>query len=373
MISRRSQRLDSSGIRKVFELAAKIENPINFSIGQPDFDVPEEAKEAAIEAIRRGLNRYTITQGIDELREAVLDQVEKTRGKRYHLSEVMITSGVSGGLMLALLSILDPEDEVIVFDPYFVMYKHLVHLLDGKAVVLSTYPDFGIPVAEVEKAITSRTKAIILNSPANPTGYVYTREDIEALVKVARKHDVLLISDEIYDGFVYDGDFVGPVGMYEKVLLLGGFSKTYAMTGWRLGYAVGPSDIIATMIKLQQYSFVCAPAPFQYAAIKALELDMQSYCDAYRRKRDMLYEGLKDVFNIVKPGGAFYMFPGLKKGNASQFVEMAIANKVLIIPGNVFSERDTHFRISFATRDEIILRGIEILRKLSEEYYAKIG
>lgn len=372
MISHRSKRLDSSGIRKVFELAAKIEDPINFSIGQPDFDIPEEAKEAAIDAIRRGLNRYTLTQGIDELREAVLQEVEKTRGKQYQMSEVMISSGVSGGLMLALLSLLDPGDEVIIFDPYFVMYKHLVHLLDGKAVILSTYPDFRLPIVEVEKAITSKTKAIILNSPANPTGYVYSKEDIQAIVEVAKRYDVLLISDEIYDGFVYEGNFVSPVGMYDKVLLLGGFSKTYAMTGWRLGYAVGPSDLIATMIKLQQYSFVCAPAPFQYAAVKALELDMSSYFAAYRKKRDIVYEGLKDCFDIVKPGGAFYMFPGLKFGNASEFVEMAIANKVLIIPGNVFSERNTHFRISFATKNEVLERGVEILRKLSEAYYGKV-
>ncbi|NPV37928.1 MAG: aminotransferase class I/II-fold pyridoxal phosphate-dependent enzyme [Brevinematales bacterium] len=372
MISNRSKRLDSSGIRKVFELAAKIENPVNFSIGQPDFDVPEEAKEAAIEAIRKGFNRYTLTQGIDELRHAVLEEVKRSRGKQYEISEVMITSGVSGGLMLALLSLLDPGDEVIVFDPYFVMYKHLVHLLDGKAVILSTYPDFRLPVGEVEKAITSRTKAIILNSPANPTGYVYPEEDIRAIVEVAKRHDILLISDEIYDGFVYDGKLSSPVGLYDKVLLLGGFSKTYAMTGWRLGYAVGPADLIATMIKLQQYSFVCAPAPFQYAAVKALELDMTPYFEAYRRKRDIIYEGLKDSFDIVKPGGAFYMFPGLKVGRASEFVEMAIARKVLIIPGNVFSERDTHFRISFATKDEVLERGVEILRGLSEEYYAKV-
>jgi len=372
MISNRSKRLDSSGIRKVFELAAKIEDPVNLSIGQPDFDVPEEAKEAAIEAIRRGLNRYTLTQGIEELRQAVLDEVNRTRKASYTSHEVMITSGVSGGLMLALLSVLDPGDEVIVFDPYFVMYKHLVHLLDGRAVIISTYPDFRLPVDQVEQAITPRTKAIILNSPANPTGYVYGVEEIRSIVEVARKHDILLISDEIYDGFVYDGKLASPVGLYDKVLLLGGFSKTYAMTGWRLGYAVGPADLIATMIKLQQYSFVCAPAPFQYAAVRALELDMTPYFQAYRRKRDIIYEGLQDVFDIVKPGGAFYMFPGLKYGRASEFVEQAIAHKVLVIPGQVFSERDTHFRISFATQDETLKRAVEILRHLGEVYYANL-
>ncbi len=368
MISKRSLKVDSSGIRKVFELAAKMENPINFSIGQPDFDVPEELKEVAIKAIRDGFNRYTLTQGVNELREKVLDYVEKTKGKKFEPNEVIITSGVSGGLMLALMSIVDPGDEIVFFDPYFVMYKHLTNLIDGVPVIVDTYPDFSISEDKLRNVISSRTKAIILNSPCNPTGYVYSKEDIEKVIKIAKERNILIISDEIYDGFVYDGEFISPAKMYDNVLILGGFSKTYAMTGWRLGYALGPAEIIAQMIKLQQYSFVCAPAPFQYAAVRALEYDTTSFREAYKRKRDLIYEGLKDSFDVVKPKGAFYIFPALKNGDASQFVELAIKNNVLIIPGNVFSEKNTNFRISFATKDEDIMRGIEILTKIAKSF-----
>ncbi|MGC8765856.1 MAG: pyridoxal phosphate-dependent aminotransferase [Brevinematia bacterium] len=368
MISKRSLKVDSSGIRKVFELAAKMQNPVNFSIGQPDFDVPEELKEVAIKAIREGFNRYTLTQGIDELRQKVLEYIEKTRQKKYAPGEVIITSGVSGGLLLALMSIVDAKDEIVFFDPYFVMYKHLVNLLDGKPVIVDTYPDFKISEEKLRKAVTERTKAIILNSPCNPSGYVYTKKDIETVIKVAKEKNILLISDEIYDGFVYDTEFLSPATFYDNTLILGGFSKTYAMTGWRLGYAVGKSELIAQMIKLQQYSFVCAPAPFQYAAVKALEYDTTPFRDAYRRKRDLIYNALKDDFNIVKPGGAFYIFPALKNGDVSRFVELAIKNNVLIIPGNVFSEQNTNFRISYAARDEDIMRGAEILCKLAKEF-----
>lgn len=368
MISKRAMKVDSSGIRKVFELAAKIENPVNFSIGQPDYDVPDNLKDVAIEAIKKGLNRYTLTQGISELRDKVLEQMHKTRGRKFNPNEVIIASGVSGALFLALLSIIDPGDEIIFFDPYFVMYKHLINLIDGVPVIVDTNPDFKIDPVKLAKAVTKKTKAIIINSPNNPTGYVYSKQDLEAVVKVAKENNILLITDEIYDGFVYDGDFISPASMYENILILGGFSKTYAMTGWRLGYAVGNSDVIAQMTKLQQYSFVCAPAPFQYAAVAALEMDTTSFKLAYKKKRDLIYEGLKDSFDIVKPGGAFYMFPRLKHGDASAFVEKAIENKVLIIPGNVFSELNQNFRISFATDENTLKRGIDILNRLAKEY-----
>jgi len=368
MISRRALMVDSSGIRKVFDLAAKLKDPVNLSIGQPDFDVPEELKEEAIKAIKKGFNRYTVTQGIEELRFKVLEHIEKTRGKKYELSNVIITSGVSGGLLLALFSIINPGDEIVFFDPYFVMYKHLVNLLDGKPVIVDTYPDFKISEEKLKNAVTDKTKAIILNSPCNPTGYVYTQKDIETIVKIARERNILLISDEIYDGFVYDERFISPVSFYDKVLILGGFSKTYAMTGWRLGYAVGDAELIAQMIKLQQYSFVCAPSPFQYAAVKALDFDTTPFRNAYKRKRDLVYEGLKEKFDVVKPGGAFYIYPALRKGSVDKFVELAISNNVLIIPGNVFSEKNTNFRISFAAKDEDILRGVDILNRIIDNF-----
>ncbi len=374
-ISDKSKIVDSSGIRKVFDLALKIKDPINLSIGQPDFDIPNIIKEEAIKAINNGLNKYTVTQGIEPLREKVVEFVNRKRGTKYNVDECMITSGVSGGLTLALLVILNPGDEIIFFDPYFVMYKHLTHLFGGKPIIVDTYPDFSLSNKKelIESVITERTKAIIINSPANPTGKVLTKEDIETVYEIAKKYDLLVISDEIYDEFIYDGKFFSISSIYpEKTILLGGFSKTYAMTGWRIGYALGPKEIIKEMIKIQQYTFVCAPSFAQYAALKALDVDMSEYILAYKEKRNMVYEGLKENFNVVKPEGAFYIFPSPKNLRISpkEFVEECVKEGVLIIPGDVFSERNTHFRLSFAADNRTIERGVEKINSLYKKFSA---
>jgi aspartate/methionine/tyrosine aminotransferase len=363
-VSRRALGVDASGIRKVFDLAAKMKDPINLSIGLPDFDVPDIAKTAAIDAIRAGNNRYTQTQGIAPLRERLRHDLSNELGR--DVGDVLITSGVSGGLFLAILSIIDPGDEAIFLDPYFVMYKHLLTLAGGKSVIVSTYPDFRFDPAKVEPLITPRTKMLMLNSPSNPTGVVLTEPEVRAAVELAEKHDLLLLSDEIYEPFMYDRSAPSPARLYERTLLLRGFSKSHAMTGWRLGYAAGPAEIIQQMTKLQQYTFVCAPAPLQHAALAALDVPMHEAVNAYRRKRDIVYNTLSKKFEIVKPEGAFYIFPKAPAGStATEFVAKAIENNVLIIPGNVFSEQDTHFRISYATTDERLKAGCEILNSLA--------
>jgi aspartate aminotransferase len=365
-VSQRARAVDASGIRKVFDLAARMKDPINLSIGLPDFDVPDIAKDAAIEAIKSGQNRYTQTQGIAPLRERLRADLSTELGR--DVGDVLITSGVSGALLLAMLSVVDPGDEVIFLDPYFVMYKHLVTMAGGKAVPVNSYPTFTFPAAEVEAAITSRTKLLMLNSPSNPTGVVMTEADVRAAVDIARRHDLLLLSDEIYEPFLYDmpRGLPSPAKIYENTLLLRGFSKSHAMTGWRLGYAAGPEPILAQMTKLQQYTFVCPPSPLQWAALKALDVDMRPAVEAYRHKRDIAVAGLAGKFELVNPQGAFYIFPKAPTGlTASEFVAKAIDNNVLIIPGNVFSERDTHFRISYATTDEKLKQGCEILSHLA--------
>jgi len=218
----------------------------------------------------------------------------------------------------------------------------------------------------VSAAITPRTKAIIFNSPGNPTGVVASEAEVRGLAELAAERNVVLISDEIYRAFCYDRPFISPAKYNPQTLVVDGFSKTYGMPGWRLGFAHGPSAIIHEMTKLQQYSFVCAPQPMQWAGAVAMDVDMTPHIEAYRRKRDMLVAGLADKYEVVQPGGAFYVFPRAPWGTATEFVASAIEqHQLLIIPGNVFSRRDTHFRISYAAADAVIERGIEALRKLA--------
>jgi len=288
--------------------------------------------------------------------------------EEYHHGDrdLFVASGTSGALMLALMVLLNPGDEVIVFDPYFVMYEALVKVVGGTVVIIETYPDFKIDLNRVADAITPRTKMIIFNSPANPTGAVADEATVRGLAQLAAERDVPLLSDEIYRAFCYDSPFVSPAKFNEQTLVIDGFSKSYGVPGWRLGFAHGPSDIVHEMIKLQQYSFVCAPHPFQCAAVAAMDADMSREIAAYRRKRDMIVAGLSGDYELVAPGGAFYAFPKLPWGTGMEFVGRAIEEyQLLIIPGNVFSGRDTHFRISYAAPDEVIERGIAALGKLA--------
>jgi aspartate aminotransferase/aminotransferase len=363
-IAERMQHIESSGIRRVFELARELKDPINLSIGQPHFDVPEPIKAAARSAIDRGANAYTVTQGIPELRDKI--RAEVARRYPHRDRDIVVTAGTSGGLSLAIQATVNPGDEVIVFDPYFALYPHLITLAGGRTVFVDTYPDFNIDIDKVRKALTPRTKAIIVNSPANPTGVVYSRDCLRDLAVLAAERRILLISDEIYSAFCYDSAFVSPAEFNEHVLVFDGFSKAYGMTGWRLGYAHGPGRIIHEMIKLQQFTFVCAPSMVQHAGVVARDFDVSEIVADYRRKRDLVHQGLRDQYELVRPGGAFYCFPKAPWGTAADFVAEAVKRNVLIIPGSVFSCLDSHFRISYAATDETLRRGISILSALAK-------
>jgi aspartate/methionine/tyrosine aminotransferase len=366
-ISDRCRAVDASGIRKVFDLGARLSDPINLSIGQPDFDVPEVAKAAAIDAIRAGRNGYTVTQGILELRERLGADLTREFGDIADCG-ILITSGVSGGILLSLMALLNAGDEVICADPYFVIYKHAVRLVGGVPVFYDSYPDFRLHPDRIEAAITPRTKILVLATPSNPTGVVLTADELSQAAEIAERHNLLLIVDEIYNQLVYDGAF--PSGWHaarHRTLLLRGFSKAYGMTGWRLGYAAGPKTLIEAMTKLQQYTFVCAPSMVQAAGLAALDADISGHVDEFRRRRDFVYDALKGHYEITKPGGGFYFFPKAPPAYASatEFVTNAIDRNVLIIPGNVFSERDTHFRLSYAAKRDVLERGCDILCDLA--------
>lgn len=361
-LAQRVAATEASGIRRIFDLAANLKNPINLSIGQPDFDVPDPLKEKAIEAIKCGKNAYTQTQGGPELRAKLLAGPLKGYGEK----EVLVAGAVSGGLLLSYMALLNAGDEILIPDPYFVMYKQLALMFDAKPVFYDCYPDWRLDPGRIEKLITPRTKAILVSSPSNPTGAVYSREELEAVASLARKHDLIAIADEIYEYYCYDEPFVRLRDLCPgHTLTLGGFSKSHAMTGWRIGWAAGPEELVQAMTKFQQFSFVCAPAPFQYAAAAAIDFDMSGPMAEYRRKRDIICDGLLEAgYEVVKPGGAFYVFPKAPWGTGTEFVEACLESNLLVIPGGCFSERDTNFRIAYTATEDAIRQGLEVLRKL---------
>ncbi len=361
-LAKRRSVISSSGIRRVFDLAAKMKDPINLSIGLPDFDVPDTIKEAAVAAIRGGKNRYTLTGGIPALRQEVLALYGR-RGIKFE--DAMISSGTSGALVLLFMTLLDPGDEVLIADPYFVMYKHLVRMVGANPVFVDTYPDFRLTRERLEAAITPRTKMIVCNSPANPTGLVYTEAEARMLAEFAEERDLWLVSDEIYDLFTYDEEFVSPARFAKKPIVVSGLSKTVAMTGWRMGWIAGPTEVVQAATEFQQYTFVCSPSMVQEASLIGIHYDTTPYRDEYKARRDLVYSGLIEAgYTVTRPGGAFYIFPEAPGGDATAFVEEAIKNNLLVIPGNVFSERNTHFRISYAQSREKLQAGIDVMTQL---------
>jgi len=363
-LSNRASAIKISGIRRVFELGATIKDPIDLSIGQPDFSIPEIAKAEAHRAIDEGFTRYTLTQGIPALRGKVAEHYVNHYG--VNPEEVMITAGVAGGVLTAFFALLEEGDEIIIPEPAFMIYEHWANFLGAKAKKYDTYPDFQPRPEDIEKLITPKTRLILILSPSNPTGSVISEDNLKQIAAIAVKHDILIISDEIYERFCYDSEPTTISKFYKNVLIMGGFSKFAGMPGMRLGFALGPKDLIMEMRKIQQFSFVCAPSVSQRIGTVMMDYDFAPTLARYRTKRDIIFNGLKDRFKMTKPAGAFYAFPEAPWGTSTQFVEFAIKNKVLVIPGKEFSERDTHFRISFATEDCILKKGIDILNSLAD-------
>jgi aspartate/methionine/tyrosine aminotransferase len=242
-----------------------------------------------------------------------------------------------------------------------VMYEPLIQLVGGVPILIDTYPHFHIDLERVEAAVTDRTKLMLLNSPSNPTGYVATQEEVAGLARICEQHNIALISDEIYREFTYDDNFVSPAEFNPATIVIDGFSKSHAMTGWRLGVVHGPQEVIDVMIKIQQYSFVCAPQPVQWAGLTAMDTGIGEHVDQYRGKRDRIVAALSVKYEIETPGGAFYVFPKVPRGTATDFTTRAIEHNLLLIPGNIFSNHDSHFRVSYAASDETLDRGIQVL------------
>ncbi len=370
-LASRMGRIEGSGVRRMFELVSSMKNPINLSIGQADYDAPSEMKEAAIRAIHEGKNKYTVTEGIPALVEGVLNRIEKREG--FRPESAFMTSGVSGGLLLSVLALIDPGDLVLLPDPYFVMYKNVLEMVGAELAFFDLYPKepgagWRVHPDELVRLFARKPKLVLVNSPSNPTGGILSSETLDLFTELASKEGTWILSDEIYDHFSYDGPFpsmIPRMQQHERSIVLGGFSKTWGVPGWRLGWALGPDAILDKMRLLQQYTFVCCPTPLQYGALMGIERDMSEELEAYRKKRDLVFDGLRDFYDLEKTEGSFYAFPAYPKGwTETEFIQACLERRLLVVPGSAFSKRATHFRISFATNEKSLQEGIEVLRSL---------
>ena len=365
-LSEKVAMLKPSGIRMFFEIAATMKDVISLGIGEPDFDTPEPIIQAGIEALRRGETHYTSNHGLLVLRQAISDHLKRLYDVEYFAqSEIIVTVGVSEALYLVFAAILDPDDEVIIPTPCFVSYQAEVALAGGVPVEIATFADdhFVPRIEDIEAAITPKTRAIFIGSPSNPTGAVYPREFLVKLAALVEKHDLMVISDEIYDRLVYGTEhvcFPSLPGMQERTILMGGFSKAYAMTGWRIGFAAGPKDIIAGMVRVHQYSVMSAPTVSQYAALSALMIGepyVQEMLREYDRRRKLIVNGLNAIgLKTFEPKGAFYAFPDLRSTGLSddEFCNRLLKEEhVAMVPGNAFGDAGLGFaRVSYATAYE---------------------
>ena len=362
-ISQRVNQLSPSGIRRFFDLLASMEGVISLGVGEPDFTTPWHIREAAIYSVEKGYTMYTSNSGMPELRQELSRYLKDS----YHLSydpggELLITVGVSEGLDLAMRAILNPGDEVIMPDPCYVSYNPCVTLAGGTSVMVPTNQEsnFEISATDIETRVTDKTKAILVGYPANPTGAVMTRDKLSQIAEVARWHNLLVISDEIYAKLVYGVEHTCMAAlpkMKENTILLGGFSKAYAMTGWRIGYAAANKEIIASMTKIHQYTMMCAPTMAQVAAIEALKLgepDVLEMVADYNRRRQVIVKGLNNIgLTCFEPLGAFYAFPSIKGTGmtSEEFAErLLVEEKVAVVPGSAFGQcGEGYVRCCYAT------------------------
>ncbi|WP_137743695.1 aminotransferase [Robertmurraya siralis] len=382
-LSKTVEELKPSGIRRFFDLAAGMEGVISLGVGEPDFVTSWSVREAAILSLEQGYTSYTANAGLLELREEIAAYMENSFGLQYSASnEMIVTVGASQALDIALRAVVDPGDEVIVIEPSFVSYIPLVNLAGGKGVAVQTKKenDFKVTPAELEEVITHRTKAIILCSPNNPTGTMLNEQDLEAIATVAKNHDLVIISDEIYAELSYDEKFVSFAAieeMRERTILISGFSKGFAMTGWRLGFVCAPKELTEAMLKIHQYAMMCAPTMAQFAAIEALKHgneDVNGMRKSYRRRRNYFVQSLNEIgLECHTPGGAFYAFPSIERTGltSEQFAErLLVEEKVAVVPGNVFGQSgEGHIRCSYASSMEQLQESIKRMKRFLERQF----
>ena len=385
-ISRRVESLAPSGIRKFFDLIQSMEGVVSLGVGEPDFATPWPISEAAIHAIEKGHTHYTSNYGMLELRERLAQHLASRYGIAYDFhSQLLVTVGVSEGVDLAMRAVINPGDEVLVPEPSYVSYKPCIVLAGGVAVPVVTAQAnaFKLMPKDLEAKITRKTRALIISYPNNPTGAVMSRREMEAIADVAKRHDLIVVSDEVYDRLVYGGHTHTCVaslpGMKERTVLLGGFSKSYAMTGWRVGFAAASEEIIEAMVKIHQYTMLCAPTPSQTAALQALNTDdriVDNMVREYDRRRRLLVKGLNRIgLDCFEPQGAFYAFPSIKATGmkSAAFSEALLKEeRVAVIPGSAFGEAgEGHVRCCYAVSLHEIEEALMRIERFVKRHRAK--
>ena len=369
--------LPPSGIRKFFDLAATMDECISLSIGEPDFVTPKLMMDAAVKSLEQGKTAYTSNAGLIELRDEICNYLKKYELNYDGATETLITVGASEAIDLAFRALVGPWDEVLIPDPSFVCYGPLTTLTGATPVILATYEkdEFRLTAEELEKKITPNSKVLLLPYPNNPTGGIMRKEDYEPIAKVVKKHDLFVLCDEIYSELVYGGEkhysFAALPGMKERSLVMNGFSKAFAMTGWRIGYACGPADVIAAMTKLHQYGIMSAPTMGQYAALEGLrhgEAEVAKMVESYDERRKVIVQGFRDMgLSCFEPRGAFYCFPSIQSTGLSseEFCERLLkAEHVAVVPGNAFGASGEGFiRCSYASSMENIKEALKRIER----------
>ncbi|MCM3568581.1 aminotransferase [Neobacillus mesonae] len=379
-LSQTAKEIQPSGIRKFFDLAASMEGVISLGVGEPDFVTPWNIREATILSLEQGITSYTANPGLLELRQEICKYLKNRFSVQYNpKNQVIVTVGASQAIDLAFRAILNQGEEVLIVEPAFVAYGPLVSLAGGKPVPVSTSPENGFKVTpeQIEAAITEKTKAILICSPNNPTGTMLTKDELAELAKVIQKHDLILISDEIYAELSYDETFTSFAaidGMYERTILINGFSKGFAMTGWRLGYLAAPAEFVSVMLKIYQYTTMCAPHMLQIGAIEALRNtfnEVEEMRKSYQRRRNYIVQSLNEIgLDCHTPGGAFYVFPSIRSTGLSseEFAEELLkAEKVAVVPGNAFGESgEGYVRCSYATSMAQLQEALKRMQRFVE-------
>ena len=381
-ISQRTNKLSPSGIRKFFDLLSSIDGVISLGVGEPDYTTPWHIREAAIESIEKGQTMYTSNSGMPELRRELARYLKNEYAVDYDpTGELLITVGVSEALDLAMRALLDPGDEVILPDPSFVAYSSCVILAGGKPVHIPTYEanNFEITAKDIEERLTNKTRAILIGYPSNPTGAVMSRKKLADIANLAIKHDLTVISDEIYSKLIYGAEFTCFASlpeMKEHTVFLGGFSKAFAMTGWRVGYAAAPKEIIAAMTKIHQYTMMCVSTMSQMAALEALKGEQESVTEMvedYNRRRQVIVKGLRDIgLSCFEPKGAFYAFPSIRSTGmtSEEFAEKLLSEeKVAVVPGSAFGKcGEGYIRCCYATSLAEIEEALKRMGRFVKKY-----